>query len=119
RFAQWLASTRPPRAFERLERLTSDAEPRVLIAACIGLGVLQSDAARESLLSLAQHPHVDRRAEALVGLAAWGPATLGRFAQDSAHEVRRLLACEAARTAGLDAALLIRELLVDRNPQVR
>lgn len=106
-------------AFSILEAQLHDRDPRVRDDALVSLGLLGTEAARLELRRQAERPEEMVRAAAVRGLAQWGVDEFAFLARDPSFLVRQSVAEQLGRFPSARAALLLRNLLSDRDLTVQ
>ena len=118
-YCYWLASIGHSKSFSIIKPLMYAREHSVREAAYYSLGLLKTDDALQELRKQASRQEVTLRRYSVRGLAFWGVVELHRFSQDESPLIRQTLAEELSNLPSTEAALLLQELLTDRNPNVQ
>jgi HEAT repeat protein len=118
-FIAWLGFAQIEEAFELLKTQVEGKDFGLRRAAFVSLGTLHTDEAHTELKTQATKAREALRAAAVEALGTWGPKEITSFARDSSAVVRRTVACELAKAATLDSAVVLSELTVDRSTEVQ
>jgi HEAT repeat protein len=118
-FIAWLGFAQIDEAFELLKLQAEGSNFGLRGAALLSLGTLHTDEAHTELKTQATKAREALRAAAVQALGTWGPKEITSFARDSSAVVRRTVACELAKDATLDSAVVLSELTVDRSTEVQ
>lgn len=118
RFSRWLAVTKSPQAESLLIALQSHKDSQVQNEVRVSLGILGSTQSLGELLNAAAEGEPLARAAAVKGLSFHAIDDLRIYADDQEPALRQAVAEMLPFTGDQDAYDIVRELLLDRNPQV-
>lgn len=118
-YGRWAALAGHPDAVPILEAQLQDTDVETAVAAIESLGLIRTDAARDSLRVVAAKPAETLRVAAAGALAAWGPAEVKPLMADESAHVRRAAVASLGRCPSPEAAVLLDSVIADSDLDVQ